>query len=207
VIEGDGATTAGDGEPVQGPTAKRQKDVYDYVPSDRWEQIGDTFYNLIVTHVPSRRIRVAWLRLFGAKIGKQTSIMMGTRIHGVKKLTIGDNCSIGTRCLLDARCRLTIDDAVVLSNDVQTIAGHHLVNTDDFHNFLSPIHIEHHVWVASRAMVLPGVEIAAGAVIEACSLVRDDVDPMTVVAGIPAKQRGVRKSSLNYRPDFAPRFS
>jgi putative colanic acid biosynthesis acetyltransferase WcaF len=204
-MEDDGASTNGDGKLVQGPTPKREKEVYDYVPTDRWEQLGDIFYNLMVTHVPSHRIRIAWLRLLGAKIGKQTSIMMGTRIHGLKKLTIGDNCSIGPRCLLDSRCRLTIDDAVVLSNDVQTIAGHHLVNTDDFHNFLSPIHIEHHVWIASRAMVLPGVQIGAGAVVAACALVRDDVEPMTVVAGVPAKPQGVRKSALNYRPNVRPK--
>jgi acetyltransferase-like isoleucine patch superfamily enzyme len=200
VIEGDDAMNDGGYGLVQDPSPKRQKVVTDQIPTDAHEQIGERLYNLIITHVPSDRVRIAWLRLFGAKIGAQTVIMAGTRVHGPKQLTIGDNCSIGMRCLLDARGKLTIDDAVVLSNDVQTVAGHHVVNSDNFSRFLSPIHIEHHVWVASRAMVLTGVQIGAGAVVGACSMVRDDVVPMAFVAGVPAKQRGVRKSTLNYRP-------
>jgi putative colanic acid biosynthesis acetyltransferase WcaF len=206
VIQGDDALQNGDDGLVQDQVPKREKFVTDQIPTDAQEQIGERLYNLIITHVPSHRIRLAWLRLFGAKIGRQTSIMMGTRVHGLKQLTIGNNCSIGARCLLDARGRLTIDDAVVLASDVHTVAGHHIVNSDDFGRFLSPIHIEHHVWVASRSMILTGVQIGAGAVVGACSLVRDDVAPMTFVAGVPAKQRGVRTSALNYRPHFAPKF-
>jgi putative colanic acid biosynthesis acetyltransferase WcaF len=206
VTESDDTVMEGDDGLIQASSAKRVKIVTDQIPTDAQEQIGERLYNLIITHVPSHRIRIAWLRLFGARIGKQTSIMMGTRVHGLKQLTIGDNCSIGMRCLLDARGQLTIDDCVVLASDVQTIAGHHVVNSDDFGRFLSPIHIEHHVWVASRSMVLTGVQIGAGAVVGACSMVRDDVEPMAVVAGVPAKPRGVRKSALNYRPHFAPKF-
>lgn len=197
-------TTDDSAYPAVSTPAKPPKRTTSEIPTDAREQIGERLYNLIVTKVPSHRFRVLWLRLFGAKIGRDTSIMMGTRVHGLKQLTIGNNCSIGSRCLLDARGELTIDDDVVLASDVQTIAGHHLVNSDDFGRFLSPIHIEHHVWIASRSTVLAGVHIGVGAVVGACSLVRDDVESMAVVAGVPAKPRGVRKSALNYHPKFRP---
>lgn len=200
----NGTESTGSGEVVQVFGPQREKFVTDTIPTDMQEQIGERLYNLIVTHVPSHRIRQGWLRLFGAKIGRNTSIMLGTRVHGLKQLTIGDNCSIGFRCLLDARGRLTIDDAVVFASDVQVIAGHHLMNTDNFDDWLSPVHIHHHVWVASRATILAGVFIGPGAVVGACSLVRDDVEPMAVVAGVPAVKRRERTSSLEYTPYFRP---
>ncbi|MCZ4277638.1 MULTISPECIES: acyltransferase [Nocardiaceae] len=176
----------------------------DQIPTNAREQIGERLFNFAITHIPSHTIRQSWLRFFGMKIGKNTSIMMGTRVHGIQQLTVGNNCSIGFRCLLDARGELTIDDDVVLASDVHIVAGHHLVNSDDFGRFLSPIHIKHHVWVASRSTILAGVELGVGAVVGACSLVRKDVADMEIVAGVPAKHVGVRRSSLDYHPIFRP---
>ena len=176
----------------------------DQIPTNAREQIGERLFNFAITHIPSHTIRQSWLRFFGMKIGKNTSIMMGTRVHGIQQLTVGNNCSIGFRCLLDARGELTIDDDVVLASDVHIVAGHHLVNSDDFGRFLSPIHIKHHVWVASRSTILAGVELGVGAVVGACSLVRKDVADMEIVAGVPAKHVGVRRASLDYPPIFRP---
>ena len=101
----------------------------DQIPTNAREQIGERLFNFAITHIPSHTIRQSWLRFFGMKIGKNTSIMMGTRVHGIQQLTVGNNCSIGFRCLLDARGELTIDDDVVLASDVHIVAGHHLVNS------------------------------------------------------------------------------
>ena len=50
-----------------------------------------------------------------------------------------------------------------------------------------PITIKDNVWVATGAIVLPGVTIGAGAVVAAGSVVVKDVEPWTVVGGNPAK--------------------
>ncbi len=167
-------------------------------------QFGERFYNWLVTYIPSHTVRQGYLRLFGAKIGTGTSIMMGTTIFGVNRLVIGNNCSIGFGVLLDARGGLTIDDDVVLASDVHIITGKHLINSDDFGILLEPVHIKHHVWVASRSTVLLGLTIGAGAVVGACSMVNCDVDDMAIVAGTPATLRGKRDSSLDYHPTFRP---
>jgi acetyltransferase-like isoleucine patch superfamily enzyme len=44
------------------------------------------------------------------------------------------------------------------------------------------------VWLASNVTVLGPVTIGEHAVVGACSLVQEDVEPYAVVAGIPAKQ-------------------
>lgn len=176
----------------------------DWFPTSKREQVGERIYNLFITRFPSHRVRLATLRFFGARIGRRTSIMMGTRVLGIEQLTIGDNCSIGFRCLLDARGEIVIGDAVVLASDVQLISGQHVVNSDDFGQLDAPIYIDHHAWVASRSTVVLGVHIGAGGVVGACSMVREDVGPMEIVAGTPAVKRGVRHSTLEYRPDYRP---
>ena len=49
-----------------------------------------------------------------------------------------------------------------------------------------PIAIEDDVWVGANAVVLPGVHIGQGAVVGAGAVVTSDVDPFTVVGGVPA---------------------
>ena len=50
------------------------------------------------------------------------------------------------------------------------------------------------IWIASGAMILPGVTIGEGAVVTAGSVVVKDVEPWTVVGGNPAKM--IKKREL-----------
>ncbi|QIB74258.1 acetyltransferase [Halogeometricum borinquense] len=51
----------------------------------------------------------------------------------------------------------------------------------------SPVVVGHDVWIGHAATVLPGVEIGTGAVVAAGAVVTHDVDPYTIVAGVPAE--------------------
>lgn len=168
------------------------------------EKLGERVYNNVVTHIPSHFLRQSVLRLGGAKIGRDTSILGGSTVLGLGRLRIGDCCSIGFRVLLDARGGLDIDDDCVLASDVQIITAKHIVDSDDFGIDMGPVHIKHHAWIASRATILQDVTVGVGAVVGACSLVNSDVDDMAVVAGVPARLRGKRNSSLQYRPKWRP---
>jgi acetyltransferase-like isoleucine patch superfamily enzyme len=48
-------------------------------------------------------------------------------------------------------------------------------------------HIHHDVWIGHEAFILPGVTVGTGAVVAARSVVTKDVEPYSVVAGVPAK--------------------
>ena len=50
-----------------------------------------------------------------------------------------------------------------------------------------PITIGDHVWIGMRAMIMRGVKIGDGAVVAAGAIVTKDVEPGTLVAGIPAR--------------------
>lgn len=66
--------------------------------------------------------------------------------------------------------------------------------------------IEDYVWIASRAIILPNITIGNGAVIATGAIVTKDVPAMAIVAGVPAKVIGYRKSKLKYKLDYKPIF-
>jgi phosphonate metabolism protein (transferase hexapeptide repeat family) len=49
------------------------------------------------------------------------------------------------------------------------------------------VHIGHDVWIGHGVIVLPGVSIGDGSVIAAGAVVTKNVDPYSIVAGVPAK--------------------
>jgi acetyltransferase-like isoleucine patch superfamily enzyme len=168
--------------------------------------LGDLIYNTFITHIPSHTIRQGYLRLMGATIGKDSSIMRGTAVLNIEFLTIGNRSTIGLRCILDARGGLWIGDNVTLSSDVHILGGGHDINHPDFLPVPIPTVIEDYVWIASRSMVLPSF-IRRGAVVAAQALVVKDVGECEVVGGNPAKVISNRnpdalKYSAKYRPLF-----
>jgi acetyltransferase-like isoleucine patch superfamily enzyme len=163
-------------------------------------------FNNFVTYIPSHAIRQAYLRFFGATIGKDSAIMRGTMFWSIEFLTIGDRSCIGMRCLLDCRAGIAIGDDVVIASDTHIIGGGHDVNHPDFLPVPTPIVIEDYVWVASRAMILPS-HIHRGAVVSAHAVVTKDIGECEIVGGVPAKVIGKRnpealKYSGKYRIPF-----
>jgi acetyltransferase-like isoleucine patch superfamily enzyme len=51
----------------------------------------------------------------------------------------------------------------------------------------APVVIRHDVWIGERAAILPGVEVATGAVVAAAAVVTRSVGPYEIVAGNPAR--------------------
>ncbi|KQV74684.1 acetyltransferase [Aeromicrobium sp. Root344] len=175
-------------------------------PARIWAHVGEAFYNAVMTYVPSHTVRIATLRLWGARIGRDCSLLRGTTVLGIAHLEIGEAVSIGFRCVLDARGGLTIGSNTVIASDTHFVGAFHDVHAPDFPAILEPIVVEEFAWLAVRSTVLCGVTIGRGAVVSACSLVREDVPAMDIVAGVPAVSVGTRRSTLDYRPVFRPLF-
>jgi len=78
---------------------------------------------------------------------------------------------------------------------------------------LAPVVLEDFANVGTNAVIMPGVTLAQGTVIGACSLVTSSTEPWTVYTGIPARPRKARPwqtmvryaEELGYVTDEAPR--
>jgi 2,3,4,5-tetrahydropyridine-2,6-dicarboxylate N-acetyltransferase len=94
----------------------------------------------------------------GAVIGERTMIDMNVVVGG--RAIVGKNCHIGA--------------GTVLAGVIEPPSA-------------EPVIVEDGVLIGANAVVLEGVKVGKGAVVAAGSIVVKDVEPNTVVAGVPAK--------------------
>ncbi|MDP9183792.1 MAG: acyltransferase [Actinomycetota bacterium] len=163
-------------------------------------------FNMIVTHIPSRRLRRFWLRTLGAELASNSAIFRGTTVLHPLGLQVGDNTTIGWRCVLDARAGIRIGANVSIASDTQLITADHDINDPEFAARMAPIEVHDHAWLATRALLLKGVVVGEGAVVAAGAVVTKDVAPRTVVAGNPARRISDRRLNPEYTIDFNPRW-
>jgi acetyltransferase-like isoleucine patch superfamily enzyme len=132
---------------------------------------------------------------------------MGVELRHGRSVFIGDRVVINKRVLLDGRGgQLIIGHDVDIAQETNIWTLQHDVHSDAHLDEGGDVVIEDHVWIASRATILPGVRIGRGAVVASCSVVTKDVPAMAIVAGVPAKVIGTRRSQLDYHLYFRPWF-
>lgn len=159
--------------------------------------------NYVIKSVPSFALRRAWYRrLLGVDMGQNAGIHLGCYIwfYGpgqVRRggLTIGDYSRINRDCCLDARGSLRIGANVSISPEVVILTASHRVDDPQFRVETRSVVIEDNVWIGTRALILPGVTLGRGSVVSAGAVVTRDVPPLTIVAGVPARQVGTRPSA------------
>ncbi|WP_249673013.1 acyltransferase [Pseudomonas abieticivorans] len=160
-----------------------------------WEQV----YNILICKIPSHTIRLAWLRLGGAKIGKGSSVWRNTEVIGMDRLRIGNDSVVGWHGQLDARGGLIIGDHVTIASYVLIIAGGHDTQAPEFWAVLGPIYVHDYAWICSRALLSYGAEIGEGAVVGGNTVVSKPIAPYTIVGGADAAVKGERVRGLNYK--------
>ncbi|KYH43056.1 DapH/DapD/GlmU-related protein [Branchiibius sp. NY16-3462-2] len=157
-------------------------------------------------YVPSHRVRAGCYRLAGMQLPKTSSIHWRAEFYAPDLITIGQHCTIGDTAFLDGRSGLVIGDNVNLGSHVTIYTRQHDVDSPDFAEVGGPVHIGDYAWIASHAIVLPGVTIGEGAVVAAGSVVTKDVAPYTLVGGNPARYIRDRNRDLRYQLGYAKRF-
>lgn len=132
--------------------------------------------------------RNAWLRLFGARIGRAVHIHPSVRIAVPWNLDIGDNTAVGDGAILYSLGRITIGGNVTISQYAHLCAGTHDHLKLDLPLLKPPITIAEGAWVCADAFVGPDVRIGAAAIVAARAVVTRDVAPWKIVAGNPARE-------------------
>ena len=123
----------------------------------------------------------------GAKIHTWASLARNCRVDYPWNVAIGELSSIGNGTWVYALDKIIVGKNVCIAEDVRLLTGSHDVTSPHFDLVTKPITIGDNVWVATGAIVLPGVMIGEGAIVAAGAVVTKDVEPWTVVGGNPAK--------------------
>ncbi|EGJ30486.1 MULTISPECIES: DapH/DapD/GlmU-related protein [Moorena] len=162
-------------------------------------------YNHWLSNCPSRKIRIAYLKAYLARLGKETSVQMGCRFLNGRKVYLGDRNVINFGCLLDGRhYHIHIGNDVSIGPEATILTLGHDPQSPSFGDRGGDVIIGDRVWIAYRAIILPSVKIGEGAVIGAGSVVTKDVEPYTIVAGNPARLIRKRNPELDYHLYYQP---
>jgi maltose O-acetyltransferase len=140
------------------------------------------------------RSRTFALRAAGVRIGARSGVLGPIDITGAGD--VRTLFSIGEDTFISGPLHVDLGAEVRIGNRVQL--GHHVVLLTINHDMgpasarcgpqmTAPITIGNGVWIASRVTILPGVSIGDGSVIAAGAVVSRDVEPNTLVAGVPAR--------------------
>lgn len=114
-------------------------------------------------------------------------------------LNLGYGVAVGWFAELDARGGITVDHDTNISSHVKMITGSHDIDDPEFTADFKPIHVGHHCWIVTGAIVLQGVTIEDGAVVAAGAVVTKNIPPYEVWGGVPAKFIRKRNSDLLYK--------
>jgi maltose O-acetyltransferase len=144
--------------------------------------------------------RIAALQRRGATIGNHVFVSSADIQGDLKRLSIGDATFIG-RVQIQVVEKVRIGKAVCINDGVRLLSASHSTSDPSWKLIAKPIVIEDHAWIATGAMVLPGVTVGKGAVIGAGAVVRHDVPAFAVMIGNPAQDTGRRRPpNLDYEP-------
>lgn len=159
------------------------------------------FIQSIVMWIPISFIRWLWCKIFMGRIGKPFYISRNVDIRRPNHIFFGDNCVINKHVVLDGRStgHIYIGNNVDIAQDVSIWTEEHDIQSTDHKIKNGNVYIEDYVWIASRATILPNVRIGKGAVIASGAVVAKDVEPFSIVGGVPAKKIGERNKELNYK--------
>lgn len=163
---------------------------------------GRDFLTEAVGWLPSNHLRIFFWRTLGVKIGKKVSVHRGCRYYLPSRVSIENNCVILRDVLLDGRLGISIGRNVSISEEVMIFSLQHDINSPTFNEIGGQVIIEDYVFIGSRSIILPGITIGKGAVIAAGSVVTKDVEPYSVLAGVPAKKISQRNQNLEYSLDY-----
>jgi acetyltransferase-like isoleucine patch superfamily enzyme len=164
--------------------------------------------------------RVVVVRLRGATIASKARIGSGCRFlrpwtlsvgeraeieHGVFFKSVSDEARIrlGAQSFVGAGCEFDVAELVEVGDRALLAPGCFV--TDHHHGVAAgkrivdqgctsrAVRIGDDSWIGAKAIILAGVTIGEGAVVGAGAVVTRDVAPGTIVAGVPARQLGVRR--------------
>ena len=138
--------------------------------------------------------RYLWYRL------ARTAPTSGSRAVALRRtglVEMGADCYVGPNVTITPLGRDDVDgpllrfgDRSTLSPDVKLLCSMHPEESrlKDVYGSMEPITVEHDAWIGAGASILGGTTVGHEAVVGAGAVVTEDVEPRTVVGGVPAEK-------------------
>jgi acetyltransferase-like isoleucine patch superfamily enzyme len=146
-----------------------------------WAKRVATLPALLCLHWRAQRLRAG-----GALIGHLVVIEESRFEGSARNLRIGRAAFIGQDCELILHDKVCIGEYAVINRRVTILTASHSMKDPAWSSYTRPVTIGDHAWVATGAMLLPGVSVGRGAVVGAGAVVRSDVPDFALAMGNPA---------------------
>lgn len=156
-------------------------------------------YYLIITKLPNSRYGNIFRKIRNWYVCDILKIMQkddgnffeeNVYIGNAKNISIGKHCHINENVFIQGA---TIGNFVMIAPNVAILNGTHKFDRVDVpmimqgeEKELNPI-IEDDVWIGRNAAVMPNIRIGRGSIIGAGAVVTKDVEPFSIMGGVPAK--------------------
>ncbi len=150
----------------------------------------------IVFALPRHRVftfvKSNYMRIQGAEIGKGITYYPGIKINPCINLKLGNNVDLAWGVLITTTGGVEIGDRTLVGYGTNILSANHVIPENRGRIFESghikkKVIIANDVWIGSNCIILAGTRIGEGAVVAAGSVITKDVEPFTIVGGIPAK--------------------
>ncbi len=137
-------------------------------------------------------IRYILVKTLAKKCGQNVSIKQYVILENLENISFGNNVSVHPFCYLEGYGGIEIGNDVSLAHNTSILSVNHTwedIGTPIKYNPIvgNFVKIDNDVWVGCGCRLMAGITIKSRSVVAAGAVVTKDVEPHTVVGGVPAK--------------------
>lgn len=133
-------------------------------------------------------IREILSELFGYKVPDNFRVFSPFYTDFGRNIQVGDNVFINACCQFQDQGGIRLGDGCLIGHNVVFATLNHDLNPERRQICIpKSIELGKNVWIGSNATILGGVKIGDNAVVAAGAVVTKDVEPNTIVGGVPAR--------------------
>ncbi len=163
-------------------------------------------YYLIINKLPksirfageiSKNLRYKFVKKLFKKCGRNVNIENRCWFGTGEQIEIGDFSGIGSKCQIYGPVKMgkyiMMGPEVIIFTQNHKFSNISVPMVKQGYQKTMPVIFEDDVWIDARRVILPGVKIGTGSIIGVGSVVTKDIEPFSIVAGVPAKLVKKRK--------------
>ena len=136
---------------------------------------------------PFSKVKIAIMRMFGARFGKGCIIKPGVLVKYPWNLEMGDYSALGEQVWVDNLVPVRLANHVTISQGAMLLTGNHDYKSTSHDLIVKEIVLEDGVWICAKAIVGPGVTCHSHSVLGVMSVATRDLDAYGIYSGNPAQ--------------------